>query len=95
MLGPPERRMTEIITNHENHEKPMKINENHWFFEISIWDRLECSTRQRLKSMRNDENSTKNIMQSAPQPQDTPSNVTEPSGIDWSGQTDPRAEISK
>ena len=29
-----------------------------------------------------------------PQPQDTPSNVPEPSRIDWSGQTTPRAEIS-
>ena len=34
--------MAEITKNHENHEKSMKIID---FFEISIWDRLECSNR--------------------------------------------------
>ena len=45
------------------------------------------ASRQRRKSMRNERNSTQNTVQSAPQPQNTPSNVPEPSRIDWSGQT--------
>ena len=48
-----------------------------------------------LKSMPNDQNSSKTDSGNVPQPQDTPSNVPEPSRIDWSSQTGPRAEISK
>ena len=53
------------------------------------------ASRWRRKSMRNECNATQNTARSAPQPRNTPSNIPEPSRIDWSGQTAPRAEIEK